>query len=152
MPDLTAIATVFSSIKTAMDIAKGLHEANLSLEKAGHKFQVADLIGALTEARLAIASIQDEVLSRDRQIRELQEKLDVRASMIYVAPFYWQEKDGKREGPFCQQCYDSGAKVIRLQAAEPGAWTCRTCGHAFESSRTRPRQSHANTDWDMFSR
>lgn len=153
MPDLAAIAAMLTSIKTATDIAKGLREADLSLEKAEHKFKLAELMTALAEARIATASVQEEVLSRDRQIRELQEKLSMRTSMIYVAPSYWQEKDGKHEGPFCQQCYDSDSKAIRLQAAESGVWRCQTCSRVFvEGDRTRSRQTRANTEWDMFSR
>jgi hypothetical protein len=151
LPDLATIAAAFGSIKPAMDIAKGWHEANVSLEKVGHKFQVAELIGALTQARLDIASIQDEVLSRDRQIRELQEQLDLRARMTYLAPFYWEERDGKRDGPFCQQCYDSQHKAIRLQDYGRNSWFCTTCKNSYDdSSGSRPRQSRADTGYDMF--
>ena len=62
MPDLATIAAAINSIKTATDIAKGFREAGLSLEKAEHKFRLAELMTALAEARIATASVQEEVL------------------------------------------------------------------------------------------
>jgi hypothetical protein len=41
---------------------------------------------ALADARIAIISAQEEVASRDHEIRDLQKKLDRRVSMTYAAP------------------------------------------------------------------
>ena len=58
-----------------------------------------DVLDKLSDARMALADLQEEVLERDRRIRELQEKLDTRAKMVYSQPAYRQEKDGQRDGP-----------------------------------------------------
>lgn len=151
MPDLAAIGTILTSLKTAMDIAKGLREADLSLEKAEFKFKLAEMITALADARAETASVQEELLNKDRRIRELQESLDVQKSMKYAAPFYWLEDGERRDGPFCQQCFDSQRKLIRLQVSSDGdIWSCKTCGHGYSLSRHRSRQTRAATDFDPF--
>ena len=71
--------------------------------------------------------------------------------MTYSAPFYWQEQDGKRDGPFCQQCYDSQHRAIRLQDYGNNSWFCTTCRNSYDVMGSRPRQSRADTDYDLFS-
>ena len=148
MPDLALLATILTSIKTATDIAKGLREADLSLEKAETKLKLADLMSALADARTAVSSLQEELLSKDRQIKELQETLDVRKAMKYVAPFYWREEAGQRDGPFCQQCYDSKRSVIRVQSHHEGWWSCLTCGQSYNAGEQRSTAPRVITEFD----
>lgn len=153
MPDIALIATVLSSLNAATDIAKGIREADLSLAKAELKGRLADLVLALADARIALASVQEEVAAKEREIRELKETLGLRTSMTYTAPFYWHVQDDKREGPFCQQCYDAQQKVVRLHPYDANTWMCKTCHNSYYVSppdRSRPRR--AETDWDPFSR
>jgi len=148
MPDLALLATVLTSIKTATDIVRGLRDADISLEKAELKLKLADLMTALADARIAVSSVQEELLTKDRQIKELRESLDLKKAMKYQAPFYWLEEGGKRDGPFCQQCYDSAQKAIRLQVLENQYWRCNTCSHTYAPGGSRPRQVRAVTDFD----
>jgi hypothetical protein len=148
MPDLALLATVLTSIKTATDIARGLREAGISFEKAELKLKLADLMTALADARIAVSSVQEELLTKDREIQELRESLDLKKAMKYEAPFYWLEEDGKRDGPFCQQCYDSVRKAIRVQEVENPYWRCNTCGHTYTAGSSRPRQIHVETEFD----
>ena len=147
MPDLALLAAVLTSIKTATDIAKGLREADLSLEKAELKLRLADLMTALADARVAVSSVQEELVTKEREIKELHEMFDLRKRMKYSAPFYWLEEEGKRDGPFCQQCYDAQGKVIRLQGHDDH-WRCETCSNNYMISDRRPMQLRAETDFD----
>lgn len=151
MPDMASISAALASLNAATDIVKGLRAVDRAIAETEVKIKLVDVLDKLTDARMALATLQEEVLARDRQIRGLQEKLDTRAKMVYSQPAYWQEKDGQRDGPFCPQCYDSAGKVIRLQPAESGVWTCKTCGQVFvERGRRESRQTRANTEWDPF--
>jgi len=147
MPDLALVTTILTSIKTATEIAKALREADLSLEKAELKLKLADLMTALADARVAIASVQEDLLTKERQIKELNERLDMRKSVHYVAPFYWVDANQGREGPFCQQCYDSQRKLIRLQDIGD-VWECKTCSKWYRPSGGRSRQVEVVTDFD----
>jgi hypothetical protein len=56
MPDLASIQAALTSIKVATDIAKFFRSADLSLEKAESKMKLAELMEALAEAKIEIAS------------------------------------------------------------------------------------------------
>ncbi len=150
MPDLALISAILGSIKAATDIVKALREADLSLEKAELKLRLADIMNALADARVAISSVQEELLAKDRRVKELEETLETRKRMKYAAPFYWLEDDGKREGPFCQHCYDAQGKSIRLQGHENDYWECKACGNNYVGPGHRPGPSHAKIDFDPF--
>ena len=150
MHDLALLATILTSIKTATDIAKGLREADLSIEKAELKLKLADLMTALADARIAVSSVQEELSTKERQLKELRESLESKKSMKYAAPFYWIEEESRRDGPFCQQCYDAEQKAIRLQLLENGYWKCNTCSHTYSAGSPRPRQIRAVTEFDPF--
>lgn len=151
MPDMALLAAVLTSIKTATDIAKALREADLSIERAELKLKLADLMTALADARIAVSSVQEELLAKDREIKELQESLTTQRAMKYAAPFYWDEREGQRDGPFCQQCYDSQRKAIRLQQSDEGYWSCNTCHNGYTAPEWRPREPQVVTDFDPFS-
>lgn len=127
MPDLTAVAAVLTSIKTASDIARFFKDSTVTLEQAEFKLKLAELITALAEAKLEIANIQDSLIEKDHTIKTLKDLLETKTNLIYETPYYWLNKDGVKDGPFCQQCYDSDRKLIRLQGNENGTWSCRTC-------------------------
>jgi ribosomal protein L37AE/L43A len=130
--DIPTIAAVLTSIKSATEIAKLLKETDLSLEKAEVKLKLADLISTLADAKMEIAGVQDLLREKETKIRELEEVLALRADLEYEAPYYWRINEGKKDGPFCQQCYDADDKLIRLQEKRTkGAWDCKRCGKHF---------------------
>jgi len=147
MPDIALIGSILGSIKTATDIAKIIKESNLSLEKAEVNYKLAELIGALAEAKLQVAEVQEALIVKGNRIRELEATLEVRERLTWDPPYYWLDEGGKREGPYCQQCYDSGTKRIRLQGHGDGSWICRTCeNHYFDKIYRDPRP---NDDYDV---
>jgi len=74
MPDITAISSVSSTIKTATDIARYLKESDLSLEKAESKLKLADLVSALADAKLQISEIKELLIEKDKKIRESEQR------------------------------------------------------------------------------
>jgi len=138
MSELAAISVILTSIKSAMDIAKGLKDADLSLEKAELKLKLADLVNALADAKIHMASVQDTLGDRDRRIRELETALDVRGRLQWEAPYYWLLDGQKKDGPFCQRCYDKDTKLIRLQGNREGFWKCKACDNNYTDSTYSP--------------
>ena len=137
MPDLAAISSVLSSIKAATDIAKLVRESGLTLEKAEVKLKLAELVEKLADAKLELASVQDLIEERDRRIRELAQALEIQGKLTFEPPYYWLHSDAGREGPFCQQCYDSEQKLVRLQGYGNGYWDCKTCKNNYTDSTYR---------------
>lgn len=147
MPAISVIAAALSSIKAATDIAKLIKESTTSLEQAEVKLRLAELVSALADAKIEIAQIQEVLLEKDGRIKDLQESLDVRQRLAWEQPYYWLDVKGVKEGPYCQQCYDNGRKLIRLQSNGNGTWSCRTCQNNYrDKTFTQPGPSRAITD------
>jgi len=124
---LTAISSIFVSLKAATDIAQLLRKTDLSLEKAELKLKLADLIDALANARIEMATVQGLLLEKDEKIKSLEKAADIKDKMKYEAPYYWFVEGNNKTGPYCQQCYDKDKKLIWLQDHSNGYWECKTC-------------------------
>lgn len=134
MTDIATISSILSSIKTATDIAKLIKESDISLEKAETKLKLADLISSLADARIEIANIQEMLISKDQSIKELKESINIKEKLNWESPYYWLMDGSKKEGPFCQHCYDDRNKLIRLQGDNSGYWECKTCKNSYTDS------------------
>lgn len=124
------IATTLSSIKTAYELAQGLRSMKSLMDNADVKLQIVDLIDALVNAKADLAEIRTQVIDKDRLIAELQDRLNTKVSVYYEEPFYWKDLgDDKKDGPFCQRCYDTDSKLIRLipRKSTNGSHICTGC-------------------------
>ena len=145
MDPVTVISSTLASIKTATEIAKLLKDADLSLEKAELKLKLADLIGALADAKLEVVRVQEIVTEKDKTIKELEQQLDSKAKPTFERPFYWMNEEDEKDGPFCQKCYDSNKKLIRLQKrGNRDEWDCLECKEYFQGPGYVPPADHLN--------
>src|SRR5882724_7202181 len=118
MPDITAL---INSLNVATTMVKGLWALDRALDKAELKGKLVDVMDSLAAARVTAISLQE-------QIRDLQDKLELRAAMEFRSPAYWQTRDAKPDdGPFCPQCWDSQEKRIRLHPLHNGGLVCKNC-------------------------
>ena len=131
MPDISTISTILGSVKTATEIAKLLKNSDLSFEKAEMKLKLAELISALADAKMEVSVIQELILQKDLEIRQLQEKIDTQEKMTFEKPYYWKINGAEKEGPFCQHCYDKDGKIVQLQDGENGCWNCTICKNIY---------------------
>lgn len=111
MPDITSIATVLSSIKTATDIAKIIRTSNSNLTDAETKLQIAELITALADVKLDLASVQDTLRSKDEEILRLNNEIYKRNALTFDGKLYFMEGD---DVPFCPVCFESETKHHHL--------------------------------------
>ena len=138
MDPVTLISSALTSIKTATEIAKFLRDTDISLEKAEFKLKVADLVNSLAEAKLQIADIKNAVVEKDEAINELRAKLEIKGQISYETQVYWLNDEGKRDGPFCQKCYDTDQKLNHLQGTKDGRWICYNCKNVFYGPNYHP--------------
>ena len=137
--DVTAITAVLGSIKTATEIAKLIKDSDLSLEKAETKLKLADLIGALADAKLEVVGVQQTLAEAEARTRELEQQLQTREKLKWREPSYWLEDEGNEQGPFCQQCYDTGGKLVRLHGDHDGCYECKACKNSYATQAHRER-------------
>ena len=131
--DVAAIGSLLGSLKTATDIAKFVRESSVSLERAELKMKLADLIEALANAKIEAADIQQEILDRDKMIRELEAAAAVKVELRWEQPCYFRKNEKGTEDPYCQNCYDSIGKLSRLHADGSGYFECRVCTQSFKT-------------------
>ena len=140
------IATAaLSAANTTITILKGLSSLDRQYEKAGVRAEALTALEQANEARAGILKLQEEN-------RGLQEKLTRRVAMHWIPPAYWQKREGQpNDGPFCQQCWDSEEKAIRLQPTQDGLLVCKTCTHVFgDKSSARPPRKAKGSLSDFF--
>lgn len=140
MADIATIAAALGSLKTASDIAKLIKDSGASLEQAEVKLQIAELISALAEAKLEVAGVQSDLIEKDNIIAALNEKLALKQKVVWEKPYYWLMDGEKRDGPFCQRCYDVEQRLVRLQGGGKKSWGCRSCKNSFYEANYVPPQ------------
>jgi len=100
--------------------------------------------GATLEAQEKIMELREALLSEreenhvlKQKIQELEKKLEIKGQLDWDGSVYWLiKKDDQnneiKDGPYCQQCYDSNEKLIRLQRCiDPTHMMCNTCTHVY---------------------
>ena len=138
MTDIAVLTSILGSIKTATDIVKLIKSSDISLEKAETKSKLADLISALADAKIEVAELQNLISEKDEKIKKLEKALEIKQKLRYEAPYYWLDDGPKKEGPFCQACYDTDGKLIRLQGNREGSWCCKACKNFYTDSSYSP--------------
>lgn len=126
------IAVAIGSVKSAIDIAKLLKDSTDSFDKAEIKLQLANLICSLADAKMQIADIQEALIQNDKEKKELLNKLNLKEDLIYEKAYYWKKlNEHDKDGPFCQRCFDSDEKLIRLQGGNTSRWNCKKCDKVY---------------------
>ncbi len=126
--DGSSISAGLASIKTGLDILKALKDAGELAEEAANQYRLAELLGVLTEAKLAFIDAKEEVLEKDREISRLTELMEMRDAMVFESPYCWLVKGDSREGPYCQKCWEHDGKTIHLvDSSTAGKWWCPVC-------------------------
>ncbi len=135
MPDITTLAAVLSSLKTATEIAKFLRESDLSLEKAELKLKLADLVSALAEAKLELIDVQDTLAGKDKHIAELEDAFQSKDGLVRRYDAYYQSNEkGEPTGvPYCLRCWESDHKKRQLvyDAKDRFSRVCTSCGQRY---------------------
>jgi len=125
-----------ASIKSTYELAKSLKAGIDKIDDVQMQMQMAKLVQELAEATV-------DASEKATRIYELERQLNEKMNLIYEPPYYrLKRKDGSIVGPFCQTCYDSEQKIIRLQEGGTGIWRCFTCDHTFYDGDYVPSKSN----------
>lgn len=107
------------------------------------------------ELREEALGLEEENIKLKERISELESELNKKKEVQWEDPFYWATVDGKKEGPFCQKCYDSDGKIIRLQKIEKGNWHCKLCNNNYFEPSYKPKNPivgvvRSRSRWDAY--
>lgn len=95
----------------------------VELLKKGATVEAQEQIMALREGALAL---QEENFNLREKVKSLEEALRIKNQLTFDGSSYWLTDGNKTEGPFCQHCYDTTGKLIRLQDWGD-TWRCFAC-------------------------
>ena len=79
------------------------------------------------------------------QIKDLEKAMEIKGNIIWESPYYFLEKDNKKDGPFCQLCYDKEKLVIHLHEGKKGSWSCHSCEKVFRDDSYVATQNQIKT-------
>jgi len=118
-----------------VDNAKEIYEI---IKKAAN----LDLQEKMVNLREEAVALQEENVALKTKVSELEEKLYIKENIDFRNGVYWLKEGDEENGPFCQKCYDSDGKLIRLQdQGHSGQWYCKTCGEDYyPDTGRRPQQ------------
>ncbi|MGY0613455.1 hypothetical protein [Luteimonas sp. A501] len=137
MADLATITAVLGNIKTAMDIAKALKDADLSVERAEMKFKLAEMMAALADAKMEVVEIQQLLAEKDKSLAELEDAFQSKGALVKHRDVYYEaDETGNAVGePLCAHCWQVKHKKYNLQyeAKDRFVKCCIACGKKYEA-------------------
>lgn len=111
--------------------------------KKGATLEAQEMIMNLREK---FQKLREENFDLREENQKLRNQLISQMTLVYEAPYYWRNEGERKDGPFCQQCYDSAKEQIRLQHHDgygEGAWECKNCKSDFKDKNyDRTPRSH----------
>lgn len=94
------------------------------LQEAGKIEQYQQIL----DAQQKLLEMQKKINELEVENKNLRDKLVIKENLILEGNFYWMQKDGLKDGPFCSCCWDSESKLMRLHKNPfSGAISCPKC-------------------------
>ena len=101
--------------------------------------------GATVEAQEEIMRQREYVVALREENIELREKItklesaeNIKQNLIFRDGRYYLKREvGVEDGPYCQRCWDSDGKLIRLQVgtgSDYDNWVCFVCNKFFKKN------------------
>jgi hypothetical protein len=122
------LASGLAGLNAALETLRGLRGLEKAYDHAVLKAQIVDLMGHVSDAKLALLEAKEEIQARDAEIGTLKAKLVARAAMVeYQGQHYPTNAEGEPTGlPFCGACLaDNGTQVRYNQVL--GSFQCPRC-------------------------
>ena len=150
--DVTSISAAYASLKAVKALGAAALDAKSSAEA---KSKITEVVARASEIQEALFWVREELLKQQEENKRLREQVDeleksriTEDSMRWERPYYFLEVDGRKDGPFCQNCWDSARQLIRLQEQDRGSWYCQHCkAGVIDSNYETPR---AFGDYDPY--
>jgi hypothetical protein len=124
-----------SAATQAIGIAKTLRSIEKNYDQATYMAQIADLINALTDAKLALSDAKDGLAERDKEIDRLRASFEVKATLVEGdgGYNYLPDSNAKAIGyPVCPKCEQLHGRIIQIKEHEySGKARCPVCSEIY---------------------
>ncbi|WP_295322366.1 hypothetical protein [uncultured Sphingopyxis sp.] len=123
------------AVTQGLGIAKTLRGIEKDYDAAAYKAQIADLINALTDAKLALADAKERAADRDKEIEGLRSAFEAKGNLVKGDGDYnyFAGDDGKPIGfPLCPSC-DADGRIVQMKQDGPTQTArCPTCDKSYK--------------------
>ncbi|MCW0047197.1 hypothetical protein OIU13_11720 [Brevundimonas sp. BT-123] len=124
-----SVAAAITSVNAALTTLKAMRAIEKAYDQAVLKSQLAELMGNLSEAKMALIDAKEEISARDDEIKDLKGKLKKQAETAQFDGYsYAATVEGKPTGaPYCNACIANDGTQIPLSHAMDRHWLCPRC-------------------------
>jgi hypothetical protein len=107
-----SILSGMTGLKAAADLTRALRDGLKSGQIRGDDIsgRIGEIYDYIVDSKDALVEAKDEIHELKEKVTYLGSRLDQRDAMKFVNGAYWTKTDG----PFCQICWESETKAIRL--------------------------------------
>lgn len=130
------IVEALSAVGSAIEVAKAMRAAEKSFDAATYKLQLADLMTALSDARLELVASREAMVERDAEFERLRQTLAVQGDLIESrGGFKYRVGDnGQPTGlPICPTCEQKlGRITVTVQDGNVRKVRCPVCDARFD--------------------
>ncbi|EAT09557.1 hypothetical protein NYF14_00790 [Sphingobium sp. 10 DY56-G10] len=129
------IVSGIGAVTSALGIAKTLRGIEKTYDEATYKAQVADLINALTDAKLAMADAKESLAEKDKEIERLRASFESKARLVPGdgGYSYLTDENANPVGyPVCPKCEQVNGRIIQTKEHEnSGKARCPACSEVY---------------------
>ncbi|MES2158181.1 MAG: hypothetical protein V4512_10275 [Pseudomonadota bacterium] len=153
------IVSGIGAVTSALGIAKTLRGIEKTYDEATYKAQVADLINALTDAKLAMADAKESLAEKDKEIERLRASFESKARLVLGDGGYsylTDEQSNPLGYPVCPKCEQVNGRIIQTKEHESsGKARCPACSDVYtpvicylpKGSGYVTKQDKESADW-----
>jgi hypothetical protein len=139
------IAGSLSAVTAALSLVKELREIDTQLDKAELKLKITDLTSALSDAKLGLIEIAEDVRAKESEITRLKNIIEFRETkLVDKGQFrYFADKNGNATGlPLCPLCEKTADFLSLTQDRSKGigkiTYYCPKCKSNYGSYVPKP--------------
>ncbi len=133
--------TAAQSIKAGADLLRGVLTADKALSEAEWKLKLADAIGLLADARMAIVDAGNKTSDLEAEVSRLREALQSKATLVRHHGVYFKAgADGVAEGDaYCPHCIEVDAMQVHIvRPINMVNAYCPRCKNVFDKRSSAP--------------
>lgn len=129
------VAALLSTISAAIGFARELSSVDVQVDQASLKLKIAELTGALADAKLGLIDVAEAMRALQAEVDRLSAFTVELAGKQFTQGFYFdRHENGEPRGtPFCPYCIDRKVGMYHLrQLDKPGRpWGCPHCKNEY---------------------
>ncbi|WP_221799814.1 hypothetical protein [Oceanobacter mangrovi] len=133
------LSDILRSLNQANEVGFRIREAGFVLEKAELKTLLAELTGAISEAKMELGIMQGHLQDKDAELKAMGELLHAKANLRRRGDGYYKSRDGRLYGqPYCSYCWEGEQKQYHLhnRILKKDVRICPHCKNEYQAQRT----------------